>query len=393
MNNILIVSLFGEISNLNSRVYKVANAFAQKTNFVTPDFSHAEKKYKSKTSKNVNNLFSVNYIHVPAYSKNLSIKRIYSHLIFALKLKSYLNNLTEKPDFIYCMMPPSSSAYVCGNYCKKNSIRFVVDVIDLWPDSLIPLIRFNKLIHLVLFPWKILTNKAYRMANYISGESKVFASIAHTINPFVPCSYTYLGVDLEQTKTLLSESRIHINKPNDEIWICYGGSLGNSYDFEVILTALKYIHDKKVKYKMLFIGDGEKRSMIEEFASKNKLNIEITARVDYKDFLKYLSVCDIGINSFKKDTLVAHSFKFNDYVASGLFILNNLVGETAEMITKYKIGLNFDEENLSEVLFDVCQNWLTYKTYRLNLDLLIKDELDSTTIYKILANKILHSLE
>ena len=104
-------------------------------------------------------------------------------------------------------------------------------------------------------------------------------------------------------------------------------------------------------------------------------------------------MCDIGINSFKKGSLVAHSFKFNDYVATNLFILNNLAGETAEMISDYNIGKNFNEDNLSEILYEVCQNWDIYSKYRYNMDLLIKNELDSVSIYQNLALNILKSIE
>lgn len=393
MKSIFIVSLFGEINNLNSRVYKIATAFSQKVTFVTPDFSHGEKKYKSKVKVTGNSLFCVKYISVPRYDKNLSFNRIFSHLVFALKLRTYLKTLPDKPGMIYCMMPPSSSAFVCGKFCKKNNIPFIVDVIDLWPDSLIPLVHSNKIINVLLYPWKHMTNEAYRMASYISGESKAYASIAHTINPFVPWSYTYLGVNIKQTQKLVSESTVRLEKPHDEIWICYGGSLGASYDFDSILHAVRFIQEKKIKYKMIFIGEGAKRIIIEEFAFKNKLNITITGRVVYKDFLKYLSVCDIGINSFKKNSLVAHSFKFNDYVATNLFILNNLEGETAEMIIKYNIGLNFNEYNLPDVLYDVCQNWDAYSQYKLNHNLLVKNELDSVTIYQNLASNILELIK
>jgi hypothetical protein len=387
MKNIVIVSLFGDIYNTNSRAHKIANAFSERVSFVTPDFSHGEKKYKSKTTFIEKNPFIIKYIHVPDYNKNLSVKRIYSHLVFSKKLRRYLNNLSEKPDIVYCMMPPSSSAYICGKYCKKNDIPFVVDVIDLWPDSLIPIIQYSKLFKLVLLPWKELTRKAYKMATYISGESQAYASAAHKFNPSVPWSYTYLGVDLDQTQKLIARSKLHFDKPDHEIWICYGGSLGNSYDFDSILNAIKFIHEKNIKYRMFFVGEGEKRNLIENFTNKNSLNSEITGRVDYKDFLKYLSVCDIGLNVFKKGTRVVHSYKFNDYVGSHLFILNNLVGETSEMVNKYKIGLNYND--LSDALFNVCQNWDTYSKYRLNLDDLIKDELDTNVIYKKLINNIL----
>jgi glycosyltransferase involved in cell wall biosynthesis len=389
--NILIVSLFGEINNANSRLHKIAHTFSEKVSIVTPDFCHAEKKYKSKKTLVEKNPFFVKYIHVPSYNKNLTYKRSYSHLVFTYKLRLYLNNLVVKPDFILCLMPPSSSAYVCGLYCKKENIDFVIDIIDLWPDSLIPLTRYKSITNFLLYPWRLMTEKTYKMATYISGQSKAYALAAHKINPKVPYSYTYLGVNQDKTKQLVNKSKIKFSKPANEIWICYGGSLGNSYDFKLLLKAIKHIDDEKIKYRMYFVGEGEKRSFIEKFTADNALNIEITGRLAYKDYLKYLSVCDIGINNFKKGSLVAYSFKFNDYVASNLFILNNLLGETSEMVDRYKIGLNFDEDNLTEMLYQVCRNWHTYDTHKINMELLIEKELDSTSIYKKLIKNILVS--
>ncbi len=267
---------------------------------------------------------------------------------------------------------------------------FVIDVIDLWPNSLFPVVKRNKIITKLLFPWQLLTNKAYKLADYISGESIAYAVEAHKINPNVPWSYTYLGVNKLQTNRLIQESKVVVEKDENEITLSYSGSLGNSYDFDNLLNAVKHIHENGIKYKMYFIGEGERRAFIESFSTKHKLNIFITGRVNYSDYLKYLSICDIGFNPFKKDTTVVHSYKFNDYVACGLFIFSNLPGETAEMIKKYQIGINYNGDNLSEKLLLVCQNWDAYNLQRKNLDLLIQNDLDSEIIYKKLVNEIKH---
>lgn len=389
---IFMISLFGDVNNLNSRVCKINRAFKNTAIFITSDFSHAKKKYKEIFKIDKKHRDSTVYLTVPSYSKNLSLGRFYSHLVFSYKLKNYLKNLVEKPDIIICSMPTSSAAYIAARYCKKNNIIFVVDVIDLWPDSLMPLIKYKLVFKILTFPWRFITEKAYQMANYISGESKFYASVAHNLNPTVPWSYTYLGVNIDQANKLIQQSKLNLIKPTNEIWICYGGSLGNSYDFDSVLNAIKYIHEKNISYRMFFVGEGEKRNLIEKYKNENSLNIEITGRMEYMDYLKYLSVSDIGINSFLEGSLVAHSFKFNDYIASNLFILNNLVGETAEMVTKYKIGLNFNKNNLHEILYDVCINWHNYKTYNFNLDKLISAELDTNTIYKELADNILKTI-
>lgn len=71
-------------------------------------------------------------------------------------------------------MPTSTAAYVCGKYCKKHGVKFVIDVIDLWPDSLRPIVAGikNRLLNLFIFPWKYITIQSYKMADVILGESK-----------------------------------------------------------------------------------------------------------------------------------------------------------------------------------------------------------------------------
>ena len=87
------------------------------------------------------------------------------------------------PHTSYCAMPTSSSAFVCGKFCKKNHVKFVIDVIDLWPDSLLPLVKGQALIRFFLYPWIYMTHFSYRMADVIMGESVAYANEAKKYNP------------------------------------------------------------------------------------------------------------------------------------------------------------------------------------------------------------------
>lgn len=381
-----MISLFGFGSS--GRALKIAtHTFGDDQVYaVTSDFNHRTKAYyKSESHTSI----PIERLHVSPYNKNLSIKRIISHLSFARKLNNYLRQIKDMPDLVYCSMPSSSAAFVAGKFCKKYKIPFIIDVIDLWPDSLIPIMPHRKYVKALLSPWQMITHSAYKMANYISGESKKYAEEAHNINKVAPYSHTYLGVNQKKINSFISESDILLEKPEDEFWIGYGGSLGQSYDFEVILEGLRYLKQKNVKYKMWFIGDGEKAPYIHKIADQNDLNITITGRLDYKDFLKYLSYCDIAINTFKEGTLVVHSYKFNDYVATGCYILNNLLGETAEMVDRYKIGKNFNRSNFNILLYKSVQQWNDIKPIiQHNLQKLISEELDEASIYKRLKNDI-----
>ena len=385
MKKILTIAAFGhdvrEITNERSASF--VRAFKNKGYqiiHISSDFDHAHKDYIDlEAEENVNGLV-VKHLHVLSYKKNLSIKRIISHIQFAYKLRKYLNSLSELPDYIYCVTPTSSSAYVAGKFCKKKKIPFIIDIIDVWPDSLIPIYK-TKLISILTSPWSYISHKGYKMADFICGESIKYAEHVHNYNPSAPWMPIYLGVNKGKINKLIDSSSIKIPSRTADIRLCYGGDLGNSYGFEGILNALVYIQEKGINYEMFFVGCGDKESYIKDFATKHHLNVMITGKLPYGDYLKYLSTCDIAFNSFVSNTKVVHSYKFNDYMATNNFVMNNLKGETADMVDKYKIGMNYTDDRSGEILYEVCNNWDTYKTYRGNVPWYVSEVLDADIIY------------
>ena len=381
MLKIIFVSAFTNIRVPNSRMLTIFNQIDGEKMVVTTDFNHAKKRYyESNEAEHPNQVA----LHVPCYKKNLSIKRIWSHLIFARQLKKYLNSLSEKSSAIYCTVPTSSSAYVCAKYCKKHGVKFVIDVIDLWPDSLLPLVKGETVIKAMLYPWTYLTRYAYKSADVIMGESVKYANEAKKYNQKADVYPVYLGVDMHIINSVKEEKPVLLAKPEDEVWIAYAGALGVSYDFSTLLEAVKSIHGR-YKYKLWFVGDGVRRGEIESLIKQYGLNAEITGFLPYDQLLGYLSYCDIAINIFRKDTKVVYSYKFNDYVAMDCFVLNSLEGETAQMIDDYKIGrnFNFSDNLLSTVLDDTLKNWDTYEKWTHNCQRLIEEKLDKEKIYSV----------
>ena len=203
--------------------------------------------------------------------------------------------------------------------------------------------------------------------------------------------YVNLGIDIDLVEKSTLEGKSLINKKNDLIYVCYGGSLGCSYDFDVILDTLKLLKKNNyTNFHFVFIGDGDKKEYIEKQIKEFDLSATITGRLSYCDFIKTLSECDIGINSFLKDTEVVYSYKFNDYLSVGLAVLNNLKGETSDLIDKYNLGFNFDhEENkLFDSLKYLLENRELLKEMKQNSINLAKDLLDYKQEYKKYINFI-----
>ena len=100
-----------------------------KVTIVSADFDHRNKEYYNPENK------EILLIHVPAYSKNLSVKRIFSHIVFSEKCK----NICEKiqPDLIYAITPPN---FMFKTLClvKKNrpNMKLIYEIEDLWPETI-----------------------------------------------------------------------------------------------------------------------------------------------------------------------------------------------------------------------------------------------------------------
>lgn len=377
----LFISAFTNITGLNNRTRTIIDRVEGEKIVLTSDFNHGEKRYYEPREADDN---QQTLLHVPAYKSNISIKRIWSHLVFACKVWKYLNKLEEKPVVVYCTMPTSSSAYVCARYCKKHRVKFVIDVIDLWPDSLLPLVKGKSHIMAILYPWTCLTRYAYRHADVIMGESVKYAQEAKKYNPHADIYPVYLGIDMSIINKVKADKPVLLDKPKDEIWIAYAGSLGVSYDFQTLLDAVKTIHGR-FKYKLWFIGDGVRHDEIATYIEANHLNAEITGFLSYERLLGYLGYCDIATNIFRDNTKVVYSYKFNDYVAMNCFVLNSLDGETAVMVDEYQIGRNFNftDNPLSSVLEDTLQHWNEYKGWKSHHQRLIDEKLDKEKIYSV----------
>lgn len=377
----VFVAAFNNINIDNNRVLSIMNYVEGEKNSFSTDFYHGKKRYYNEEESRGD---IQTFLHVPAYTKNLSIKRIWSHIVFARRVKQSLNSLSKKPDVIYCAMPTSSSAYVCANYCKKNGVKFIIDVIDLWPDSLLPLMKGKSIIKALLFPWTYLTRYAYRHADVIMGESVTYANEAKRFNKKANVYPIYLGIDVNFINKVKAENPIQLEKPENEVWIAYAGSMGVSYDFKTLLDAVKNVHGR-YRYKLWFVGDGVRHDAIQEYIQQNGLNAEITGFLTYEQLLGYLSYCDIAINIFRSNTKVVYSYKFNDYVAMDCFVLNSLEGETAQMVDEYRIGrnFNFSDQPLSAVLEDTLKNWDEYRKWNVNCKRLIEEKLDKEKIYSV----------
>lgn len=388
---IILVSLFYYETSDNIRISTIYRLLKEKgadVELITTDFNH-----RTKTKHNPSlHPGDITFLPVPGYKKNVSIRRLYSHIVFAFQLRNYLKKLFYRPSKVYCLVPAVTAGLACHEYCRKKDIPLVVDVIDLWPESFVVLSSHKNLLRVLTFPWKKIAEKVYRSADFLFAGSEEYARYAQQFNRKTKAVPVYLGTDRPQFSSLITASHLQIEKPPEQKWIAFGGMLGNSYDIDIILESFKeMLYRRQYNLKLLFIGDGQEKEKILHFKDKYALNIEVTGYIDYAGFLKYLSFADIAINSFKKGTRVAYSYKFNDYLTAGVPVLNNVEGEMATLVERYDIGRNFDHsvDSLFEKMDDMLGTPGLLQKMRKNAIFVATTVLDKKVVYREMVQKLI----
>lgn len=343
----------------NNRFNYLAEMYIQ-NNFdlelITSDFSHNKKMKRDKNIQDDIN-YKVTFIEEPGYKKNVSVKRFYSHIVMAKNLRRYLE-LRKIPDLIYCAVPSLDVALVAAKYAQKNNVKFIIDVQDLWPEAFKMVLN----IPFVFYPMKKQADFIYSVADEIIAVSDTYKDRALEVNNKVKnANAIYLGTELDTFDKEFEKNKYH-NKPDNELWVCYAGTLGHSYDLTSVFDALEIIKRNKniCNVKFIVLGDGPLKKKFEDYAQAKQIDTMFTGRLPYAEMVGILGVCDIAINPIVKGAAQSIINKHGDYAAAGLPVLNTQESlEYRNLVEYYKMGLNCnnnDPQDLAEKLLLLLQD-------------------------------------
>lgn len=313
-----------------------------KIEIVTSDFRHSNKKHKDPLIHKLP--FNITFLHEPGYRKNISIQRYISHYLWGKEVKKYLKNRV-KPDVIYCAVPSLTGPLAAAKFCEKNGIPFVIDIQDLWPEAFQLVIN----IPFLFFPFKRAAEGIYRRADEVCGVSKSYVNRALRVNKKVKDGHVvFLGTHLSTFDGYARKNKV--NKPKDELWIGYCGTLGASYDITVVIDALHILNKRGVKApKFIVMGDGEKRMEFETHARELGVDCLFTGTLPYDQMCGRLSACDIAANPIMHNAAQSIINKHGDYCSAGLPVISTQENqEYRDIVNEYQMGFNVSNNNAEE---------------------------------------------
>lgn len=346
MKKVLLLANFMDLDeNTNNRFNYLAKLLKNECNLkiITSTFSHREKRQRN--YKDISNI-NIHMLYEPGYEKNISLKRIYSHYVLAKNLKKCLNNIEEKPDVIYCAVPSLEFAKEAAKYAKKNKIRFIIDIQDLWPEAFKMVFKIPLLSNAIFYPMKRQANYIYKCADDIIAVSETYCNRALKVNKKVKKGLSvFLGTDLNYFDECAKKNKVEFD--GDLVRIAYIGTLGHSYDIPLVINSIKYLNEKGINnLKFIIMGDGPLKEEFENYAEEKKVDCQFTGRLEYEKMVGLLCSCDIAVNPIKKGSAGSIINKVGDYAAAGIPVVNTQENlEYKNILEKYNAGINVKNES------------------------------------------------
>lgn len=353
--DIVIVASFCDDFSLkdNGRFLYLANMMSDdhEVEIITSSFRHETKSHRRETVNQWS--FKITFIEEPGYPKNVCLRRFYSHYIWGLNVAKYLKN-RKKPDVVYCAVPTLTGPNLVAKYCERENVRFVIDVQDLWPEAFQMILNLPIISDIVFTPFKAIANGIYKRADAICAVSDTYCERAKKNNHKVLDTTTvFLGTDLSKFDRYASENPV-LTKKAEEIWICYAGTLGTSYDIPIVFEAMEMVENPNLRF--IIMGEGPLKN---EFVQLSRgLNVTFTGRLPYDQMCGVLKNSDIVINPIVGTSAASIINKHADYAACGKPVINTQKStEYRWLIEVFQMGFNCDtpieiKEAINELITD-----------------------------------------
>jgi glycosyltransferase involved in cell wall biosynthesis len=364
----------------------------------TSTFDHFSKrnKFKKKTQVKISSKYKINFVYSKGYKSNFSITRYLSNLLLSYSLYKEFKESNEKPDLIIVSFPIPEVAFLTIYFAKLRNINSIVDVRDLWPDTIIDKFFFLKpLVSVLLIPMRKINNYIFSNATAIIGNSDQFIKwgIARAFRRKKSnldiafkmgfSNLSYKAGEYEKAKKYWQKQKI--TKKNNFLIASFFGTIGYNFDFDLILETAKICDKKKINIKFILCGDGPRlKELIKK--TQNMKNILLTGWLNYSK-IKYINhISDIGLAPYLKTENFINNLtnKIAEYMCEKNAIALSLdKGIMYELIKKYKCGFVYSNaEEFAQKIFKLVNKPKTLKKMKQSSFNLYKDRFNSSETYK-----------
>jgi glycosyltransferase involved in cell wall biosynthesis len=293
-----------------------------------------------------------------AYKGN-SIFRIFNMLLFALWFL-IVGIFYRTPDIIVGSSPPLFTAFSCLLIAKLKKAAFVLEVRDLWPDSLIEIGNKHKGLEIHILKW--MEKTLYVHADLIIVLTKgIGKKIQDKGVPTHKLVFLPNGIDFKEQLDIgwSQDRRLRYRNENglgpEDFVFMYAGAHGPANDLEQLIHAMKELEDMQ-NIKLVLLGEGIEKAKLMQLVKTLGLNNKVIflPAVPKSRVIDYLTIADAFIICLKDTPLFEGALpnKLFDYLLFDKPIVTTVRGEIEQFLSDCGIGFygNMKEENEHNLL-------------------------------------------
>jgi colanic acid biosynthesis glycosyl transferase WcaI len=294
----------------------------------------------------------VRVTRVPLYPSHgqSGIGRALNYFSFAVCAFVYAMFGARRPDVVYAYHPPLTVGIVGALVRTLRSVPVVLDVQDLWPDTLraTGMFRGDRLLRVIgaVCRW------VYRHVDAIVVLSPGFKrALTERGVPGERIGVIYNWCD-EATLATSTASLPAAFPGRDRFRVVFAGNLGKAQALDALLDAASLLRSRVPSVAFVFVGGGVEAARLQQAA--------ITRSLDNVTFIPQLPMSEVGVVLREAEALIVHlrndplfsitiPSKTQAYMAAGRPLVMAVGGDAAELVSRSGCGLVATPENAESI--------------------------------------------
>jgi colanic acid biosynthesis glycosyl transferase WcaI len=294
---------------------------------------------------------------VPLYPSHGSSRsgRVFNYVSFGAAATIYGNLMRWKPDVLYVYHPPVTTGIAGALISAGRCVPFVLEIQDLWPDTLraTGMVNNEEILRLV----GIAMRWVYGRASGIIGQSPGF--MQHLAENGVPEDKRFLVYNWCNEVLLAQRPGADWQAPAEfagRFTVGFAGNLGKAQGLDAVLDAAALLQAQQPNILLFFVGKGTETERLKQRAADTGLaNVLFLPAVPLTEIGGLLDAADALLVHLKDDPLFERTVpgKTQAYMFAGKPIVMAVAGDAADLVTRAGCGLSAlpeDPRSIAETL-------------------------------------------
>ena len=383
------------------RNYYFAKEFVKlgyKVYIITASYMHLFKKLPEiKGDFTFEEIDGINYVwvKVPKYGESNDKKRVLKWFVFSAKLFFLPFSKMEKPDFIIASPMATFLTVPAYRLAKKFNAKFIFEVKDIWPLSIVELGNINPknpLIRAMGWCEKFAIKKADLVVSSLQNYGEHLSKDLGLKKDFL---WINNGIDLDEIQNIEPlPKEIEQEIPKDKFIVGYTGTIGIANRIDNLCeVALRLQNREDVLF--VVVGSGKYKDILVEKYGKldNILFINPIPKNQVQSMLKLFDVCYIGLKREKLFKYGVSPNKLFDYMLSGKPILYAIDSGKSNIVDSAECGISVKPDSIESIANGVEKLYSLSLEEREKMGQNGKEYVLENFTYRALAKKYIKSLE